>query len=120
MDINTEDPSHAAVVAMYQKCVDILSLCLTRSDYHDALEVIDAAVELAEAKEYRASEHHERDYYIKSTSTKPSSSTTPPSPAAAASPPHEDEEGGKVARPSSRRRKSVAWFDQVTVAGTRP
>ncbi|KAK7946753.1 uncharacterized protein PG986_011074 [Apiospora aurea] len=142
MITNTEERSHAEVVAVYRRCVEILDggVCLTRSDYHEALEAADAAVELAEAarlgeetlqefrglqarcvsllqEEYRTSEHHERDCYNKSTSTKESSSTPPPSPTAAASPCHEDEEEETIARPSSRRRKSVAWFDQATVTG---
>ncbi|KAK8071097.1 hypothetical protein PG997_011300 [Apiospora hydei] len=142
MITNTEERSHAELKAMYQGCVGIIDgcACLTRSDYHEALEAADAAVELAEAarldeetlqefrelqarcvsllqEEYRASEHHERGCYNKSTSAKQSSSTPSPFPAAAASPCHEDEEEETIARPSSRRRKSVTWFDQITVTG---
>ncbi|KAK7972996.1 hypothetical protein PG988_007130 [Apiospora saccharicola] len=96
MATNTEQQHfHADIMAIYDSCQGILNsnVDLTRSSYHDALELADAAVELAEAarlsegtqrrcrelqarclnllqKEYSESEHRERDHYDKSASAK--------------------------------------------------
>ncbi|KAK8068106.1 hypothetical protein PG996_007218 [Apiospora saccharicola] len=104
MATNTEQQHfHADIMAIYDSCQGILNsnVDLTRSSYHDALELADAAVELAEAarlsegtqrrcrelqarclnllqKEYSESEHRERDHYDKSASAKKASSTPPP------------------------------------------
>ncbi|KAK8040656.1 hypothetical protein PG991_000444 [Apiospora marii] len=143
MATNTEQPFHADIMAIYDECQGILnsSTGLARSGYHDALELADAAVDLAEAarlgdgtlrrcrelqahclsllqKQYRVSEQHERDRYNnKSASTEQSSPTPRPAPLAAsivdavAALSMEDERSSVVGR-SSRRKRSITWFDQ--------
>ncbi|KAK8073641.1 hypothetical protein PG994_004540 [Apiospora phragmitis] len=94
MDTKVEEPFRAEIMAMYHRCQSILesNACLVPSDCHDALELVDAAVDLAEdarlgeetlqrcrelqarcldllRKKYRVSEYHERDRYNKYTST---------------------------------------------------
>lgn len=148
MATNTEQPFHADVMAIYDSCQGILNstMDLTRSSYHDALELADAAVDLTEAaqlgegtlrrcrelqacclglleKEYRVSEHHEQDRYNKSISAKQASSTPPPDPSVAsvvdaAAALSIGGEGSNVVGRSPRRKRSITWFDQGTGAET--
>ncbi|KAK8877393.1 hypothetical protein PGQ11_002339 [Apiospora arundinis] len=138
MDTTTEEPFRAEMLAIYNSSQAILNsnACLARSQYHEALELADAAADLAEAaqlgdetlkrcrelqayclsllrEKYRLSEDYERDQYERSAAAKRAYTFSFASTDASSSPHSGEELKGFGSTGSWGRSLSIKWVDQV-------